>query len=857
MGFTVELRQPPILVEAPGPGKGMRSRVSKSVQRIIQRLVVALILLVVLALGAGWWWVRGSIPSLDAEWRLPGLRGPVEIVSDAHGVPHVYARDVEDAWFMAGALHARDRRWQMELYRRAAYGRLAEVLGEPALPIDKRMLTLRIRAAAAAEWAQLGAPARAALQRYSEGVNAAGEAMGTRLKPLEFRLLGITAAPWTPEDSLVIGRLLAYRLAENHEAELVRYALSRVAGADEATRLTGRYPDAGPTVLGDVLPPVPAGPPVPTAALPIPAAAPPSPSARLASPIPAALAWLDPTAPRANSNAWVVSGQRTATGRPILANDPHLLIELPSVWYEMHLVAAGLDVQGVAIPGTPFVAIGHNARIAWGFTNTGADVQDLVVERIDTAGRRVQTAAGWKPVEVEDAPIPVRGRSEPAPFQIWRTPAGVVYADESVEWESPPAWLAPDAPRQGEVPALVLKWSGFDSGGFADAFEALNRAGSWTEFQAALDRLSALSQNAVYADVDGNIGYLVTGHVPVRGRGDGTRPAPVADVDWTGTVSGGALPRAFNPEGGYFATSNNPVARGGGTFITHDWAAPFRAARISGVLAEATGLDVGAATALQLDRQSGAAADVLTGVDGALAVAARAGTASPAIAALERLKSWNREIDASETATLFQLFEDRLWHRAFSDDFADDLFLRFYQWAGAERSAGLYTILADPTSRWWDDIATVERRESRDEIYLLAADDAARALEVMSSSQRGWDRVHAATFAHALGDGGWALAWFFNRGPIPVTGDGTTVMRISHRRLAGFGAWEHPSWRQVLDVGSWDDSRVILPAGQSGHPLSDQYFDQNDLWRAGQFRALAYSRGAVDGSAAHRQVASP
>lgn len=861
MGFIAELRQPPILVEPPGPGKGMRSGVRKSVQRVIKRVVVALVLVVLLAFGAGWWWVRSSIPSLDAEWRLSGLRGPVEIVSDAHGVPHVYARDVEDAWFMAGALHARDRRWQMELYRRAAHGRLAEVLGEPALPIDRRMLTLRIRAAAAAEWARLGPAARAALQRYSEGVNSAVDSLSGRRQPLEFQLLGLTAARWTPEDSLAIGRLLAYRLAENHGAELVRHALARVIGSDEATRLAGRYPDAGPTVLGDLPPPAAA----PTPATPtpapaaIPVATPPStaPSfARLAPNIPG-LAWVDPTAPRANSNAWVVSGKRTATGRPILANDSHLLIELPSVWYELHLVAAGLDVKGVSIPGTPFVAIGHNARIAWGFTNTGADVQDFVIERIDTAGRRVQTSAGWEPVQVEDAPIPVRGRAQPAPFQIWRTPSGVVYADESLEWESPPGWLAPDAPRQGEQRVLVLKWSGFENGGFADAFEALDRAGNWAEFQAALDRLSVLSQNAVYADVDGNIGYLVTGQVPVRARGDGARPGSAAEVEWVGTVGGAALPRGFNPGRGYFVTSNNPVARGGGPFLTGDWAAPYRAARVTSVLGEATSLDLTAATGLQLDRQSTAASDVLAGIDGALAAAARTGAGAPVVAALERLKDWNRQIDASETATLYQLFEDRLWHRAFNDDFADDLFHRFYQWAGAERSAGLYAILGDPTSRWWDDIATVERRESRDDIYLLAADDAARALEVMASGRRGWDRVHAATFAHPLGAGGRAMAWLFNRGPVPVTGDGTTVLRISFRRQAGFAAWEHPSWRQVFDVGAWDNSRVVLPTGQSGHPLSPQYFDQNELWRAGQFRSSAFSRGAVDGAAAHRQVASP
>ncbi len=569
------------------------------------------------------------------------------------------------------------------------------------------------------------------------------------------------------------------------------------------------------------------------------------------------MAWLDPAAPRGNSNAWVVSGRRTATGRPILANDPHLLIELPSVWYEMHLVAAGLDVQGVSVPGTPFIAIGHNARIAWGFTNTGADVQDFVVERIDTAGRRVQTGAGWEPVQVEDVPIPVRGRAEPAPFQIWRTPSGVVFADESLEWETPPAWLAPDAPRQGEQRALVLKWSGFESGGFADAFEAVDRAGNWAEFQAALNRLSALSQNAVYADVEGNIGYLMTGQVPVRVRSDGTRPGSAAEVEWSGTVAGAALPRTLNPERGYLVTSNNPVARGDVPFITRDWAAPFRAARVGSVLGEAASLDVAGAAALQGDRRSAAAAEVLGGVAAALTAAGRSGADPAALGVLERLGRWDREVGNGEDVTLYQLFEDRLWHRAFNDDFPDDLFYRFYQWAGAERAAGLHAIVGDTGGRWWDDIATVERRESRDEIFLLAADDAARAFALLPSGRRGWDQVHAATFAHPLAAGGRVLAWLFNRGPVPVTGDGTTVMRISHRRMAGFGAWEHPSWRQVFDVGAWDNSKVVLPAGQSGHPLSGQYFDQNELWRAGQYRTLAYSRGAVDGQAAHRQVATP
>ena len=836
----------------------------------MKRLLMAIVLLAVAGMGAGWWWVGGSVPSLDAEWALPGLHGPVEVVADVHGVPHVYARDTDDAWFAAGALHARDRLWQMELYRRASSGRLAEALGEPALAIDRRMLTLRIRAAADAEFARLGGPARTALARYAEGVNAAMAGLQGRRRPLELQLLGITPAPWTPQDSLAVGRLLAFRLAENVSGELVRHALVRAVGEARSDELTGAYPDGGPTVLGELteqpgLPPTTspdaAAPPAPSSPVTPAASAPPSPPpslARLARPAyPAALAWLDPSAPRANSNAWVVSGKRTATGRPLLANDPHLLIELPSVWYELHLVAAGLDVQGVSLPGTPFVAIGHNARIAWGFANTGADVQDLVLERFDLPGKRVQTAQGWEPVQIEATTIPVRGRATPAPFEVWRTSSGVVYADESTDWEAPPSWLTPDVPRQGEQRALVLRWSGFDTGNYADAIEALNRAGTWTDFQAALDRMSALSQNAVYADVDGNIGYLMTGQVPTRAKGDGGRPLAGPAAAWPGSVGGpGGLPRALNPARGFLATSNNRITRGEGPFITRDWAAPFRAARITGLLTNTEGIDVTAATTMQLDLQSDAAQQVLQGLDGALARAASGGDGA-AVALLQRLKSWNRVVDGSESAAAFEAFEDRLWRRTFADELPADIFRRYYQWAGAERPAGLYTIAATPDSRWWDDIGTVERLESRDDIFLLAAAAAAADVGQWASGERAWDQVHAATFAHPLGEGGRLLAWFFNRGPVPVVGDGTTVMRISHRRLEGFRAWEHPSWRQVLDVGGWDNSKVVLPTGQSGHPLSPNYFDQNELWRAGQYRSLAFSRGAVDGIAAHRQLLTP
>lgn len=831
----------------------------------MKRAFIAVILLVALAAGGAWWWARQSVPSLDGEWRLPGLGGPVEVLHDGYGVPHVYARDTDDAWFVAGALHARDRLWQMELYRRAAYGRLSEVLGPATVAVDRRMLTLGIRAAAEQELSRLGPAARRAITRYAEGVNAVASGLTGRRRPLEFQLLGFTPAPWTPADTLAIGRLLAYRLAENATAELVRHAIARELGPAAADTLGGRYPAGAPTVLGELAefqPPASAAPTTPGAPPPspvpatAPSAAPPSGSAAALA-YPPGLRWLDPTAPRANSNAWVVAGARTASGRPLLANDPHLPVEMPAVWYELHLVAAGLDVQGVTVPGTPFVAIGHNARIAWGFTNTGADVQDLVLQRIDLARRRAEGAGGWDAVQVESAPIPVKGRSTPEPFEIWRTSFGTVYADDTLDWESPPGWLSPDAPRQGEARAFVLRWEAFD-GGYADAFEALNRAGTWTEFQAALDRLTAISQNAVYADVDGNIGYLMTGQVPTRATGDGTMPLGPGAAGWPGAVGGaGVLPRVLNPSRGYLATTNNPVTQGDTPLVTRDWMGLYRARRVTGVLGEAAGLDVTKAAALQLDVESPAARDVLAGVEGGLARAKASGADARTVALLERLRGWNGVVDGGDVTALFQAFEDRLWRRAFADELAPELFRRFYQWAGAERPAGLYAIIGDPSARWWDDIGTVDRRESRDDIYVLAAADAAADAEQWPSSARGWQHLHGVRFSHPLSAGGRLLSWFFDRGPIAMPGDGTTVMRISYMRLEGFGAWEHPSWRQVLDVGAWDNSKVVLPAGQSGHPMSPHYFDQNPLWQQGQYRPVTYSRAAVNGAARSRQLLLP
>ena len=828
----------------------------------MKRLLIATVVLVVLASASGWIWARGSLPLLDGQLALPGLRAPVEVLIDGNGVPSAYSRDPDDAWFAAGVLHARDRLWQMELYRRVTRGRLSEVMGERTLPIDQRFLTLGLRDAAEAEWQRATPAVKSALERYAAGVNAVAMPLTGRRRPLEFQLLGIQVTEWTPVDSLAVGRLLAWRLAENHQAELVRGALAAKLGEESARQLAGRYPTDAPAILGGPVRSQEAAElPTPTRreAPSLTSEASPTEDRRAEAPAwPVGLEWLAPSAKGGNSNNWVIAGRKTRSGRPILANDPHLQIEFPSTWYELHLVAAGLDVTGVTIPGLPFVALGHNARVAWGMTNTGADVQDMYLERVDVDRKRAMFRGEWVPVQVTPADIPVRGGSV-RKFEIWKTRHGPIYSDIDSDWMAPPVWLSSEGRAPGEQRAYSIRW---DAGGDpAASFEAINRATDWTSFIAAVGTFSVPSMNIVYADVDGNIGYAMSGQLPMRSGGDGTMPIDGSSGggEWTGTIGAGSLPRVLNPDSGFVASANNEIDRSFNGLITRDWVAPYRAARLIDRITKTEAIDMEAMEKLQNDRRSLAADHILQGVETAIAKAKGNEAESTARIVLEQLANWDRQVDARPVVALYQAFEDALWRRTFVDELDEPLFLKFYEWAGAERYAGLYAVIGDRGSRWFDDVGTVDRRETRDEIYLLAARDAEERLQADygGESRRAWDRVHAARFEHPLGTVALPFAWLFNRGPVPITGDGTTVMRVSWNRLRPFQAWEYPSWRQVLDVGEWDLSRVAHPAGQSGHPLSPFYFDQNPTWRDGQYRRQLYSRTAVAAAAQHRLILVP
>jgi len=404
---------------------------------------------------------------------------------------------------------------------------------------------------------------------------------------------------------------------------------------------------------------------------------------------------------------------------------------------------------------------------------------------------------------------------------------------------------------------LALRWE--IRGETAGAFESINRAANWQEFLAGVRRFSAPSQNFVYADVDGHIGYAMSGRLPQRRGGDGGTPSRgwAGEQDWVAVTPPDRLPAILDPPAGYIVTANAEIDRR--TPMTRDWTAPFRTMRIVQRLSASPRLDVPAMTAAQLDVRSVASDQILVAVEAALASPRLARAEPDAKVGLERLRLWDRQVDGRPVVSLYQAFVRALWARTFVDNLGEDVATALFEYGASERYVGLYAIIDNPSARWWDDLATIDRRETRDDIVMLAAADAVIHLRTKFGDEAtwGWDRLHSVHFRHALGAGGFLLNWFFSRGPVPQPGDSWTVRKASVNDRAPYTVIDVASYRQVFDVGNWDRSLVVNTTGQSGHPRSPHYFDQNALWAGGQYRTMPFSRAAVEKARVSRLLLAP
>jgi penicillin amidase len=789
--------------------------------KTLVRILASVTALVLVVAAAGYYvLIVRPLPQTGGELTLAGLSAPVRVIRDQWGVPHIYARDEHDLLMAQGFVQAQDRLWQLEANRRLAAGRLSEILGEKTVELDKLMRTFGLMRAARGEVAAYDAPSRALLQAFADGVNAFVAANASRL-PLEFRLLGIRPEPWQPADSIAWAKFMALSGSKNWQEEIVRAMLVQKLGPARAADLLGRIQAVAPPIvppdapLGEMMPP------------------------------------LDTAGGDFGlggaSNNWAVHGSRTATGQPLLANDMHVALRIPSVWHEVHLAAGELDVIGLSLTGVPYVIVGHNQELAWGITFAYGDIQDVYYEKLNPADPTQYRYQGqWLAVEVIDEPIRVKGRTDAVAHQVRLTRHGPLISAQ-----------VPKA--EGSDYALALKWSAHDPGGMAETLWQLNHARNWQAFKAAAQRWCEPSVNLVYADRQGNIGYVLGSRIPLRAQGHGRGPFEgwSGDNEWTGYLAADQKPFVFNPPPGLIATANHPVVDEGFVpYIAQDYALGHRAARITQVLGGMSNVSVEACRKLQGDYHNLAAGPMIAAL-GKVRV-----NAPQARKLLERLESWDQTMgpDSVEGA-IFAVLCQRLLENTFADELGP-LTERFFG-VGltyieplnrfAEYAPNiLQGLLAEPDSHWFDDSTTPERETLAETLEKSLNQTERLLVQRLGSDPQNWrwGRLHTVELAHPLGSVK-PLDRLLNLGPFEGGGHFATVMQSAVMpgddfKLNGWSA----SNRHIYDVQDWDRSLGAIVPGQSGLYGSAHYRDQMDLWLAVDHHPLYYTRQRVEKEAA-------
>jgi penicillin amidase len=771
-------------------------------------LAAAAALSVLAAAAAGGLWLRlwTGLPSYAGEVRLAGPSAPVTVVRDGNAVPHVFARTMDDAYFALGWLHAQDRLFQMETMRRAGAGRTAELLGDLGgfpLRLDRMTRTLGLYRLAEAAFDDLSPEVRASLEAYAAGVNAwLAERDGPL--PIEFQLLWHEPEPWRPADSLVWGKLMALQLSANWRDEAARAQLARVLPPDRP--------------LDDLFPGDPPGGPTTLAAL--------ADWSRLAEALPA-------IGPGTASNEWALAPGRTATGGAILANDPHLGLDAPALWYLARIVTPDLELAGATVPGVPFHVLGRNHRIAWGATTTGGDVQDLVVERIDPAdpGRYV-APDGSRPFAVREETIAVRF-GDPVTVAVRETRNGPVVSDLA-DGRAPPV-------EPGH--AVSLRFSALLPGDrTAEALWRLNRAEDWEGFRDAMRLFAGPQQNFVYADRDGRIGFLAPARVPVRGAGDGRLPVPGGDAayDWTGFVPFDGLPQAADPPDGVFVNANNRIV--GPDYphlIAARWEDRHRAQRIGDVLREAPRQTVEGSLALQMDVRNLAALELLPLL--LRLVEVDSGRVADATG---QLRAWDGSMRRTRPEPLiFEHWLLELGRGLWGDELGPSIGL-----VGAYDARIVLHVLAS-APRWCDDVRTPAAEDCA--AVVRAALD--RTLERLTARHGPhvpsweWGAEHVAPLAHPVLGRLPAVGGLF-RLEIPTDGGFYTVNRGATRTSDPEHPFRHvhgAGFRAVYDLADPARSRFVIATGQSGNPLSPHWGDFVRRWRDGGSVTLAGSADEV------------
>jgi len=790
------------------------------VKKWLVRIPLAVVAILLIALLSGYLYLRSSLPQLNGGLALPGLSGPVEIVRDANAVPHIFAKSSRDAYFALGFVHGQDRLWQLEMNRRIGSGRLAEALGPGALDNDKFLRTLGIRRGAEAIYRNLDTATQDRLRAYAAGVNAFLATRSGSL-PAEFLMTGTTPEPWTPVDSVCWQIMMAWDLGGNWSSELLRLRLAKRLSNAQIAQFLPPYPGEAAAQLPN-LHALYAGLDIDTT--------------RLAMAAPPALP------EGAGSNNWVVAGTRSATGKPLLANDPHLALSAPAIWYFAHLDAPDLHVIGATLPGLPAVVLGRNQRIAWGFTNTGPDVQDLFIEKTDPNSVANYVAPdGPRRFDIVEERIKIKGAPEVV-LQVRVSRHGPIISDV----------LKGNADLLPSNFGLAFQWTALSpEDRTIVAGDKLARAANWQDFLNAARDFHSPEQNIVYADVDGNIGFIAPGRVPIRKPDNdlhGLAPAPGWDAryDWAGFIPVEQLPQQFNPSSGKIVTANQKITPDGYPYwITSEWAPPYRAMRIDALLDATPIHSLASFRQIQSDTQSQVAKELLP------FILRSATSEEKERQALALLKDWDGDMLADTPQPLLLHAWLREFTRLVYKDELGDLF------AGAwdQRSVFVLNVLhnANGEARWCDDVSTPVM-ETCDVQIARALSLAINALQKQYGNDLTkwrWGEAHIARSAHRPFTGKAVIGELFDI-TVPSPGDTYTV-NVGRNTIKDekepFANRHAPSLRALYDLADLDRSLFIHSTGQSGNRLSPYYHDFALRWVHMEYLPMTMKRSDIDSGA--------
>jgi penicillin amidase len=804
--------------------------------RVFLWLVLIIALLVALAVGWAYLIVHSALPQLDGSLPVQGLLARVTVTRDMHGVPAIEAASLEDLFFAQGYVTAQDRLWQMDVMRRFTSGELSEILGEDTLKIDREQRILGLRTAAKKSLGMASPRDRSYFDAYARGVNTFIEAQGKNL-PIEFRILKYRPKPWQAEDSIVIANQMVkdlnfYTLGDTLAHEKILAKLGPELTAD--LYVNRSWHDRPPTVMRENLndndpqnqgdsddddDDDDSGP-----------------DNAVTQRHGAGEIWAQHAPEAVNgSNDWVVSGVHTVSGKPLLSNDMHLGHQMPNLWYEAHLKSGILDVAGVTLPGMPYVIVGHNQRIAWGFTNVGPTVADAFIENFNAQGA-YQTPRGWQQPEHRTEVIHVKGKPD-ITVDVKITRHGPIITELI----------------SGETRQVALRWTLYD--GLHMPFFDVDTAQSWEDFRKAFSLLDAPGQNVVYADVDGNIGYQTTGHIPVRAAGDGSLPVSGADDahEWTGFIPFDKLPNIYNPSSGVIATANGRITPDDYSYsISAEWEAPWRTARIYHVLE--SGRKFAAADMLALENDVQSENDLFAAERFVYAVDHAAKPSVRAKQAADLMRNWDGRMIASSTAATIavrsaqeltrMLLEPRLGP-APADPAQQEASLNWKSYHWEMRTVWLQNVMLRQPKRWLP-----EKFPNYDELLTAALEAAVNSPEAPKdlASWR-WGSVNAIDIEHPVLGKIPLLRRWTAPGVKEQSGSGYTVKAVTRHH--------GPSERFTANLADLDQSTLNTVTGQGGNFLSPYYMDQWKAWYEGSTFTLPFSAQAVEANRAHQLVLEP